>query len=86
MLSYRSRYRSLTRSRSEYVKDREFKAMINRCDLCNDRIMCSDNIEAQIDKLDEIDNTYESEYDKHEPRLLLCRFCQKEYLISAYPI
>jgi hypothetical protein len=60
--------------------------VINRCDICDDRIMCSDDIENQIDKLVEVNNSYESENDKEEPRLLLCDYCQKEYMIPAYPI
>lgn len=62
------------------------KVVVNRCDICNDRLTCADNIESQIDVLDDIDNSYESEYDKHEPRLMLCDYCQNEYLIPAYPI
>ncbi len=50
------------------------------------RISCSDNIEIEIDMLDEIDNSYESEYDKHEPRLLLCDSCNKEFQIPGYPV
>lgn len=73
-------------SRSQTFKDKEFKGVINRCDICDDRIMCQDNIESQIDMLDEIDNSYLDEDDKHEPRLLLCDYCKKEYLIPAYLI
>ena len=66
--------------------DRDAKVVINRCDICNDPLNCADVIESQIDMLQEIDDSYESEYDKHEPRLLLCDYCTKEYLIPAYPI
>ena len=37
-----------------------------------------------INVLDEIDDSLESEYDKHEPRLLLCASCLKEYNIPSY--
>jgi hypothetical protein len=33
--------------------------------------MCSDEIESQIDVQNEIDNSFESKYNKHESRLLL---------------
>ena len=46
----------------------------------------ADNIQYLLNVLDEIDNSYESEYDKHEPRLLLYSFCKKEYNISSYLI
>jgi hypothetical protein len=68
-------------------KDREFRAAINRCDLCSCRLEdCPDNIEYQIDVLDEINNSYLDEYDRHEPWLLLCDYCNKEYLIPGYPL
>jgi hypothetical protein len=69
-------------------ESRAFRAMINRCDICNDRINCQDNIETQIDQLNELDNSYESEADKTTyldgPKLLLCDYCQKEYQIPSY--
>ena len=38
--------------------------------------------------LDEIDNSYESECDKSTyecgPKLILCDYCKKEYLLPAY--
>jgi hypothetical protein len=62
--------------------------MINRCDICNDRIDCHDNIETQIDQLNELDNSYESEADKttylNGPKLLLCDYCQREYMITSF--
>jgi uncharacterized protein with PIN domain len=62
-------------------ESRAFRAVINRCDICNDRIECVDNIETQIDKLDELNNSY-----LDGPKLLLCSYCVKEYLIPAYPV
>jgi hypothetical protein len=40
--------------------------------------------ETKIDMLDEINNSYLDDYDKLEPRLLLCDYCQKEHGIPAY--
>lgn len=65
-------------------QDRMFKAVVNKCDLCNNPIPSQEDIEILIDKLDEIDDSFESEADKKEPRLMLCSFCQKEYLIPSY--
>ena len=62
--------------------DKRFKIVINKCDICDDRL-CLDNMESKIDMLQEIDDSYESEYDKHEPRLLLCGYCQREYVFLA---
>lgn len=65
--------------------DQEFKIVINRCDICNDRLLsCPDNIEEKISSLDELNNSYESETDRIEPRLLLCSYCQKEYLLPSW--
>lgn len=63
----------------------DFKPVIYRCDICDEHLTeVPDNLEAQIDLLQEIDDSYESEYDKHEPRLLLCNYCQKEYSIPSW--
>ena len=65
--------------------DRDFKPVIYRCDICDEHLTeVPDNLEAQIDMLQEIDDSYECEYDKHEPRLLLCNYCQKEYSIPSW--
>jgi hypothetical protein len=67
-------------------EDRRFRAMINRCDICNERLIdCADKIESQIDTLEEINDSYLDWYDRHEPRLLLCDYCQIEYMIPTYP-
>ena len=42
-------------------------------------------MEKKIDMLDEINNSYLDEYDKHEPRLLLCTYCTRDYQITGYP-
>lgn len=66
--------------------DKDTQITIHRCDLCDDPIRCgSEDPETKIAMLKEIDDSYESEHDKHEPRLLLCDYCQKEYMIPGYP-
>ena len=63
--------------------DRAFKAVVNRCDLCDDPITCHEDLEAKIAMLKEIDDSYDSEADEHEPMLLLCDYCKKEYTIPC---
>lgn len=36
------------------------------CDICNDRLECADDIESQIDILEKIDDSYESECDRQD--------------------
>ena len=61
------------------------RILISHCDLWNDELPKeADSIQYRINVLDQIDNSYETEYDKHEPRLLLCSFCKKEYMIPSY--
>lgn len=68
-----------------YDRDKETRILKSYCDLCHDELpQEADNIQYRINVLDEIDDSYESEYDKHEPRLLLCSFCTKEYNIPSY--
>jgi hypothetical protein len=68
-----------------YQSDKDTRILISHCDLCNDELPKeADNIQYRINVLDEIDDSFESEYDKHEPRLLLCSFCSKEYNIPSY--
>ncbi len=57
---------------------------IYQCDICNDKIEeIPDDIESKIDILKEIDDSFESEYDKstHEcgPKLLLCDYCKNTF-------
>ena len=62
----------------------DFKPVIYRCDICDEHLTeVPDNLEAQIDMLQEIDDSYESEYDKHEPRLLLYNYCQMNIVFLA---
>lgn len=61
------------------------KVVINKCDICDEYLVdAPDNIELNIDVLAEIDDSYESQYDKHEPRLLLCTYCEREYMVPSY--
>lgn len=64
---------------------RAISVRVHKCDLCEDQLTnVSDNIESHIDMLQEIDDSYLSEYDKQEPRLLLCGYCKKGYLLPSY--
>jgi len=52
-------------------EDRDTRILINHCDLCNEQLPKeADNIQYRINVLDEIDDSYESEYDKHEPKII----------------
>lgn len=69
--------------------DRDTKLIIYRCDICDNVIPeAPDNFEARIAMLDEIDNSFESELDRSTyeqgPKLILCNYCQKEYLVPSY--
>jgi hypothetical protein len=39
-----------------------------------------------IDMLDEINDSYQGVYDRHEPWLLLYSYCMKEYMIPGYQL
>ncbi len=68
-----------------FHRDKDTRILVSHCDLCNDQLQKeADNIQYRINVLDEIDESFESEYDKHEPRLLLCASCSKEYNIPSY--
>jgi hypothetical protein len=68
-----------------FHSDKDTRILISHCDLCNDELPKeADNIQYLIKVLDEIDDSFESEYDKHEPRLLLCSSCSLEYMIPSY--
>jgi hypothetical protein len=73
-------------ARSVPIDKRIFRSIsvrVHNCDICEDRIECNDDIENKISTLQEIDDSYESEYDKQGPKLLLSDYCQKEYLIPS---
>ncbi len=66
-------------------QDRLFKVQQHKCDLCNDYLpTCKDDIESYIDMMNDINDSYESDYDKQEPKLLLCLFCQEEFNIPSW--
>jgi hypothetical protein len=70
-------------------RDKQFKAMIYRCDICDDEITdAPDNFGARMQILDDIDNSYESELDRSTyeqgPKLILCEYCSRAYLIPSY--
>ena len=68
-----------------YHSDKDTRILKSHCDLCNDQLPKeADNIQYRINVLDEINDSFESEYDKHEPRLLLCTSCKNEYNIPSY--
>jgi hypothetical protein len=64
--------------------NRAFRAVINRCDICDDRIDCA----AAVDMLEELDNSYEYACDErtyHDgPKLMLCTYCQYGYSIPNW--
>ena len=65
-------------------KDAE-RLFVSHCDLCNDELPKeADDIQCRINVLEEINDSYESEYDRQEPRLLLCPYCTKEYNIPSW--
>jgi hypothetical protein len=65
--------------------NRNPRILINRCDICNDPLPeTGDDTEYRINMLNEINDSYESEYDKVEPKLMLCSSCQQEYMIPSY--
>jgi hypothetical protein len=73
------------------VFDKDYRVAVYRCDICNDRIAdAPDDFEAHIQLLDDIDSSFESELDRSTyeqgPKLILCDYCQKEYMIPGYPM
>jgi uncharacterized protein with PIN domain len=73
--------------------DKHVKITIDRCDLCDDQLPqtednVNDSLETRMKIIDEIDDSFESDHDKSTyeqgPKLLLCEYCQKEYLLPSY--
>ena len=73
--------------------DKHVKITIDRCDLCDDQLPQKEdnndlNLETRMRIIDEIDESFESDYDKstyeYGPKLLLCNYCKKEYLLPSY--
>jgi len=74
-----------------YHEDKNVRILVSRCDLCNEQLpetQANLNLEARMNIIDEIDDSFESEHDKstyeYGPKLLLCDYCKKEYLLPSY--
>lgn len=64
--------------------DRNTKILVNKCDICDYPLKeAPDDLEIKIRTLEEINDSYESEYDKDKPRLILCDHCQKNILLQV---
>ena len=51
--------------------EKDIRILKSHCDLCNDELPKeADNIQYRINVLDEIDDSFESEYDKHETSII----------------
>ena len=84
-LNLKSKQRKQRRDKRPRFYDKNTRILTSKCDLCNDELPKeADNIQYRITVLDEINDSFESEHDKHEPRLLLCSFCSNEYNIPSY--
>ena len=73
--------------------DKNVRVTFEKCDLCDEQLSqlednVNDNLEKRMKIIDEIDESFESDYDKSTyeqgPKLLLCDYCQKEYLLPSY--
>ena len=64
---------------------RDISVKVYNCDLCSETITGLPNdFETRIDSMNEINDSFESEYDRQEPRLMLCAFCKNEYNIPSW--
>jgi hypothetical protein len=90
---YNQNYHPIRDSHSLSYRDKHTRIALVRCDLCGDQLPqnennVKDNLETRMKIIDDIDNSFESEYDKSTyeqgPKLLLCDYCQKEYLLPSY--
>jgi hypothetical protein len=79
--------------KSIFHEDKKVRILVNKCDLCNNTLpQTEDNVRLSLEScmkiIDEIDDSFESDYDKSTyecgPKLFLCDYCQKEYLLPAY--
>ena len=71
----------------EIPSDREIRILVNRCDICNNQIpetTAGDNLEYRMDVLAEINDSFESEHDKTEPKLMVCKRCSEKYMVPSY--
>jgi hypothetical protein len=72
--------------------DRIFKSVsirVHKCDMCNDALTgVPYDFNTRINIIDEIDDSFENEGDKSTypagPKLILCSYCCKEYLLPSY--
>jgi hypothetical protein len=65
--------------------DRYVQITVSRCDLCNNPLpKTEDDLEYRMDVLAEINDSFESEHDKTEPRLMLCKRCSEEFMVPSY--
>ena len=77
-----------------YHEDKKVRILVIKCDLCNQQLPQTTednddhNLETRMRIIDEIDDSFETDYDKSTyeqgPKLLLCDYCQKEYLLPSY--
>jgi hypothetical protein len=76
-----------------YHRDKNVRVTFEKCNLCDEQLPqaednVNDNLEKRMKIIDEIDNSFESDYDKstyeYGPKLLLCGYCKKEYLLPSY--
>jgi hypothetical protein len=77
-----------------HYEDKKVKILVFKCDLCNEQLPQTTednddhNVETRMRIIEEIDASFESESDKSTyeqgPKLLLCNYCKKEYLLPSY--
>src|SRR4249919_2763985 len=74
-----------------FHEDKKVRILVSRCDLCNEQLPETPdnlNLQSRMNIIDEIDESFESDYDKstyeYGPKLLLCNYCKKEYLLPSY--
>jgi hypothetical protein len=74
-----------------FHEDKKVRILVIRCDLCSEQLPETTenvNLQARMKIIDEIDDSFESDYDKSTyecgPKLILCNYCQKEYLLPSY--
>ena len=74
-----------------FHEDKKVRILVSKCDLCNEQLLQTPdnlNLQAHMKIIDEKDDSFESDCDKstyeYGPKLLLCDYCQKEYLLPSY--
>ena len=79
--------RQRQKPRSRIPSDNDVKVIVNMCDICSQQapdISSGDDIEYRISVVNEINDSFESEHDRTEPRLMLCKSCSGKYMIPSY--